>query len=75
LPNSSRQEHAHSALAGLGPAIHETPTRPLRLLVDARPKAGHERVKVSAAWYEAIARLKLRESIKCDVINAAGGLK
>src|SRR5207244_3664653 len=32
-------------VAGLGPAIHEPPDRPLRLLVDARPKAGHERLK------------------------------
>jgi hypothetical protein len=24
----------------------------LRLLVDARPKAGHKRVKVRADWYE-----------------------
>jgi len=30
-------------VAGLGPAIHDRKARPEQFLVDARPKAGHER--------------------------------
>ena len=33
-----------TVLAGLGPAIHEKAAPPLLLLVDARPKARHERI-------------------------------
>lgn len=35
-----------------GPAIHETMAPTFRRLADTRPKAGHERVKISAAWYK-----------------------
>src|SRR5579863_10434174 len=38
-------------VAGLGPAIHETLAETHGLLVDARPKAGHERVRGNADWY------------------------
>ena len=36
-------------MAGLVPAIYETPAKLSRFLVDARPKAGHERVGASRA--------------------------
>lgn len=35
-------------MAGLGPAIYDLFTR---LIVDARPKAGHDEVKVVARYY------------------------
>jgi hypothetical protein len=35
-------------MAGFGPAIHETLPRTVQPLVDARPKAGHERLESKA---------------------------
>jgi hypothetical protein len=37
-------------MAGLGPAIHETEDCQVRVLVDTRPKAGHERMEEIARW-------------------------
>jgi hypothetical protein len=38
------KEDTFPFMAGLGPAIHETLPRTQQLLVDTRPKAGHERI-------------------------------
>jgi hypothetical protein len=38
------KEDTSPFVAELGPAIHETLPRTQQLLVDTRPKAGHERI-------------------------------